>query len=488
MTGMTQTFVPTIQIAKPTGQPRRNSGSYTSILPKLSLIIFALLSTLMAVRSDGAWLDDDLCHYEFARAAWQHPRVLLNSWGRPGCTIPYAMVANIGTMADGFRAARLLTTAMAVLTIYLAWQTARKIRVPHAHLVPLIMLLMPEFFGESFTPCTEIPSALYAIAGAYFLACGRHRLAAVCLAILPATRHELAPFLIPVGLWFLWRRDLVAALLLGWFEATWAAIYWHISERQPILRYFTAQDSTLYGSGNFYHYLLNWLKMAGIIAVILCLAGAYAIVLHESYAAKSRRWNRPGATGRRARMRLLVVGWTIGLVVLETILYAFNRFASGGYSTFLVPAAPFMALCACYGISVFSWRLNPKWMIVCMAIAVGQLGFYLRPYRLTPHQKLLATTISQLHRDHPGCHIVGDSIWISYFDEISPGAREQPPLVTWSVGQVSQLYYLYDNISGTTSTWIQIRSVPNEIVRTVNLSSSDTRPDLFIFRRLPGAK
>ena len=453
-------------------------------LPRVALLLFALLTLALGFASNGEWLDDDLCHYQMARSSWHDPRMLLNGWGRPGCTLPYAMVAGIGSMATGFRAARLLTALMGTLTVLLTWKTARKIHAPFAWLAPLIMLFMPEFFGESFTPCTEIPTALYTIVGTYFLARGNRRWGAVFFAILPATRHELAPFLLPLGIYFLWRRDFLAALLLGWFEGAWALASWEMHQPQPIFRYFTPQDATAYGSGHFYHYFLCWLKMAGAVTVILCLTGAWVIGTHER-AAGFKKWNRPGPVGRRHRVRLLAVGGTLGLVLLETVLFSFNRFASGGYSTFLVPAAPLMALCACYGIGPCVRRVSRPVALACLVIAAVHLGFYLHPYRQSGHQKLIGTVIAQLHRDDPDCHIIGDSTWITYFDEISPGARELCARDTWYLNTAPHLYYIHNFVDGMDPTMKDIDVVPNQRIKSAKVSESDAMPDLVIYRRLP---
>jgi hypothetical protein len=209
------------------------------------------------------------------------------------------------------------------------------------------------------------------------------------------------------------------------------------------------------------------------------------IGVHER-SAGYRKWNRVGPSGRRDRVRLLAVGGTLGLVLLETVLFSFNRFASGGYSTFLVPAAPLMAICACYGIAACARRITQPVAIACLVIAVVHLGFYLRPYRLSGHQKLLGRVIAQLHHDDPECHIVGDSAWICYFDEISPGAREMSARDTWYFGRAPHLYYIHNYTDGIDPAMKDITVVPNQRVKTVKISESDAKPDLVVFRRLWG--
>ena len=65
-----------------------------------------VLSITMGVLSDGTHQDDDLTHYQMARWAWHYPAYLLDNWGRPGFTIPYAPAAGLGWGADSERMLR----------------------------------------------------------------------------------------------------------------------------------------------------------------------------------------------------------------------------------------------------------------------------------------------------------------------------------------------------------------------------------------------
>lgn len=450
------------------------------------ILIYAILSGLLAWRSDGDCLDDDLCHYQIARASWRDASMLWNVWGRPGFTLPHAAVANIGSTAAGFRASRLLNAAMMVATVWLTWLLARRMRAPFAPIVPLVMLLMPVGFSQSFTPNTEVPAALYATVGAYWLSLGRRRWAAIFFALLPATRHELVIFLVPLALYFLWRRDLLATLLLGWFELLWNVACRHRGMDLPIKRFFTPQDATLYGSGNALHYLVNWCKIVGLPTVFLCLVGATAVFSHEWTRGVDRLWAR-GNAARRARTRLLTVGGAIGIVVLETFLFAFNRFASGGYAMFLIPGVGFMAICACYGMFAIKRAIRPKVLPAVAAVALlvtaGHWAYYVRPYRLTPHQALLGRTVLQMHHREPGCLVIGHSAWISYFDEPPLDAPGLPAKDLWHAGYRSPLYYLYDDAPGFSPPLDEISSPPAQQIATLKIEPADSKPDLIVFRR-----
>ncbi len=345
-----------------------------------TIALVSLVAAVLAGLSDGNYMDDDVTHYLIARTAWERPSLLTDEWGRPGFTIPYALVAWIGSTSTGFSAARLLSVAIMAATMGLTWQAARGLRVPYAWATPALLAGMPLYFHLGYTTTTETIAALYAITGTWLLLYRRYVLAAIVLALLPATRHEMIVFLVPVGLWLLWHRRFVAALLLGWAEVAWNLIVWLMhwqppGGKLPIQRFFSTSEPGMLGYGSPIHYLGRWWDLCGIIIAGLSLAGALWMLRREWRIRRSAALTRPtralkdcpgtddsfgasrhpGTTAgqdggsHRRRIRLMVAGGALGLVGLHTYLYMVNTHLSGGYARFLIPAAPWMAICAAWG-------------------------------------------------------------------------------------------------------------------------------------------
>ncbi len=316
------------------------------------VLTLGLLCAIFALASDGIHEDDDLWHFLMARSAWTHPAYLLDVWGRPGFTLPHALVAPLGSMAFGFAACRVLSAILFTLSAWLTFLTARRLRCPYPVIAPLAMMLMPLPFYLSSVPKTETAAGLYAIAATYLLVRGRRRWACLVLALLPVTRHELAVLLVPIALYALLRRDILSALFLGWAELAWNLLSALAGLPLPIWRYLTKTDPGNLGRGDWLHYADRWLEMAGLTGVALTLAGiAVILIRHFRRAGRLRILLAPGQSARRARVRLFIAFSAIGLVALHTLLFVFNSFASGGYARFLLPAAPWMALCIAYGIA-----------------------------------------------------------------------------------------------------------------------------------------
>ena len=185
------------------------------------ITIHAALAVVLANRSNGTYMDDELRHYLVARTSRLGVRYLLDVWGRPGFTVLFAPAANLSDIVGGFAMTRLMTALIAVLAGVLTWRTAKLMRAPVAWLAPGLLLLMPLWLGLSYTPTTEMAAALYAIGGTWQLAKGNRNGAAAWFALFPLTRHEMIVLLVPIAIYFLYRRAWAAVFLLGWAELAW---------------------------------------------------------------------------------------------------------------------------------------------------------------------------------------------------------------------------------------------------------------------------
>ena len=91
--------------------------------------------------SDGFYHDDDLTHYNFARAGWHSAGSLLYRWARPGYNVPAAVVAHWG----GLLGCRIFSALQTAAVGFLAYLIARRIGVPPAAaaMAPALVWLQP---------------------------------------------------------------------------------------------------------------------------------------------------------------------------------------------------------------------------------------------------------------------------------------------------------------------------------------------------------
>jgi len=359
----------------------------------------ALYGILLVWLSDGNYHNDDTLHYLCSRNAWHTPRLFLDVWARPGFTVPYAFVAWIGGTFTGLFCCRLLSLGIVIAVAALTTATAKRLRIPNAEWAGLITLLLPLHFQLSVTTLTETICSLYLIAATLLFVEDRPRASALVLSLTMLTRHEAILFVAGGMLLFCWRREWLAALLIWTGEVVWNLVsIWSGAPEHPWTRYLPSSDRG-YGSAGPLWGIVMWVEAVGPVAILLTLWGGYRLVCGAQLPANRLSLPSPerngegelpsadsfsvllsGLDGSRFSSvsigRWLVVGGALGLVLLQTLLFMFNRFASGGYARFLVPAAPWMALCILQGIDSVRSRLLDAGPLG--GHAVKQFSHYLR--------------------------------------------------------------------------------------------------------------
>ena len=70
--------------AAPVGATDRTGERQTWILAAVATLAGLSASIVLGLASDGAYHDDDICHFLFARDAWSSVHALLHQWARPG--------------------------------------------------------------------------------------------------------------------------------------------------------------------------------------------------------------------------------------------------------------------------------------------------------------------------------------------------------------------------------------------------------------------
>ncbi|MBI4578440.1 MAG: hypothetical protein HY718_01985 [Planctomycetes bacterium] len=302
--------------------PRRTS---------LLLVGFLAVSILAGWLSDGVYHEDDLTHYQIARWSRHDVRYLLDPWGRPGFTVPYSLVAWVGSSQDGLRACRVFSALIAAATAWLTYCIARSLGLRHAWAAVPLLYLQPLFARLSLTTLTETPLAFYLALATWLLLTGRNVASAALMALAPVTRDE-SVVLLPIWAWAIWRQGgrwwtypllcwaLVAHnLAAGWWLGVW-----------PASRWLDPAGSSVYGQGTPLTFIPKVMQAAGPAIVALAILG-------------SRRLRRAG------------LGWVIVLAPLawflvQTAVYLRGAYSSGGYSRFLVPICPWLAVLATAGV------------------------------------------------------------------------------------------------------------------------------------------
>ncbi len=323
------------QVARePWGEQRIKRIAWTGIVcPGLVAILLVWMNPLASHH------DDDLMHFLIALWSWEDWRFLLDRWGRPGFTIPWAISAPLG-----WAGAKTFSVVVSIFTAWCVVSTARTWKLPASHWAGWLFWLQPLAFRLSQSTLTEVATAFYLALALLLHARGSLTAGAAVFSLTAITRHEMIAFL---PLWSLalwrgsgWRQGLGWALrsaVLSWaFIAVNAAGYF-AELRLPISLLGGVRDVTDYGAGTPLSFVAGLAVCSGPVIAALAAFGFAPLLKGEAGIARGNG----GA---------LCVVLLAAYFALQTILRTFGLFATGGYPRFLVAVAPAIALCACAAI------------------------------------------------------------------------------------------------------------------------------------------
>lgn len=318
---------------------------------QLTLAICFTATLVAGLLSEGVYHEDDLKHFLYARWSQHCPSYLLEDWGRPGFTVPFALPTLIGDAQTGLHAARIWASLMTAATAWLAYLIGRQMRLRHAWLAVVFVYAQPLMTRLSFTTLTETPLALYFALATWLLIRQRPTASAAIMALAPITRHE-AIVLLPLWAIALWRirANVFAYPLLLWALALHNGLNYLVFDEVPFMRFLTPSAAEEYGSGTLLTYVPRLLHAAGPIVAALAILGM------------RRLWRR--------RSGWLIVAAAAAYFAAETLIYMRGAYSSGGYARFLVPMAPWLAGLAVGGLQPIFVRRRAR-IFIRTIVAVG---------------------------------------------------------------------------------------------------------------------
>lgn len=297
------------------------------------------------LRSPGVPVQDELGHVLIARNAWRSPALVLDLWGRAVNTLLYLLPA-----LGGLSGARLASVLLACSTVLLTTAIAARLGLGRLWLIPALLWFQPWFGDLAYTAITEVPFAWLLALGCWLWLRERPRWAALCFGLLPLVRHEGVALTALCCGYLLLRRDWRAILAALAPMLLYNVLYAAVLGGWPVTIYFQPRPTTLYGSGSWLHFVWPLIDGLGWPIAALVLPGCLLLLRQ-----------------RGGREVLACYGLYFGL---QTVIYRFGLYASGGYAIFLLPLAPGCALAAALALE---WLLARIERAVSPALPRGEL-------------------------------------------------------------------------------------------------------------------
>jgi hypothetical protein len=341
----------------------------------LACAIFAALSVLCAVSSQGFLEADGCSHYLYARFAFAEPSYFVNVWGRPIVTALDAVPALLGRRLG----VRLMSLAVALACAFVARSIARAQGLHRPALALIFTLGQPLVFLHSFSELTELPFAL--MLGLALLAYARRAFfwMTLLVALMPACRPEgfaLLP-LAALALIFHRRWALIALLPMGvvtWDIAGWllyghTGAWWRwLGQNWP----YAAQS--LYQPGSLWHYVM---LLPAVTSPLVFPATCIGIAL------SLRPWRQiPG--DHVSRCMVLTALIPLAILIGHSFLYWTGKMASSGELRYLLTAAPMWGVLADRGWEWAAAKINCRAPVLVAGVAVLAAALTNNFYRVLP--------------------------------------------------------------------------------------------------------
>ncbi|HZK82829.1 MAG TPA: hypothetical protein VFC46_17230 [Humisphaera sp.] len=371
----------------------------------MPILLFAVLSSYCAIRSEGFIAGDACTHYFSARHAFSNPNNLVDVWNRPLVTVLYAGPAWL-LDREGIRIVSML---VAIGCGCVSYWIARGQGLGMPALALIFTLGQPMLFLHSFAEMTELPFAL--LLGLAFLAWQKERfwLAALLISWSPLARPEGFGIVVLVFAALVLYRRWACLLVLPIPVILWDIAGWLLSNRSlPWWGWLRGSwpyaGTSLYASG----YLLTFVAMLPAVvspfvlpAMLVGLGRSLSAISSfahladrgvgsaladaSSQSAASLETRPPRRTLRDAlpdvgnrsnglsapkapHIRLcifLTAALPLLVLIVHSLLFWLGKMASSGEPRYLIVVAPFWGVLSARGwewtFARLNWRHSLRW-------------------------------------------------------------------------------------------------------------------------------
>ncbi|MCI0708466.1 MAG: hypothetical protein L0Y80_13390 [Ignavibacteriae bacterium] len=251
----------------------------------LTAFAFAGIYFGLSYLSDGFFQDDEIEHFFTAYEFWDNPLSIVTSWSRPGFKIFYVLPALFGIKGMHFAA-----SFIAGGTAYLASLLAREYGVKNRVLALVLCGFQPLFYQLSFRTYAEIIAAFLLVLMLICYQRKRYILAAFISSYLFSVRHELVVLSLVLGVFFLWRREWLAFLMLGWMPVFLNILGWFKTGDQlwVLNAYLMGGKNIGFSKPGFFQYVTAATPIFGVIIIALALAGMFGFFAQPKHTWKAR--------------------------------------------------------------------------------------------------------------------------------------------------------------------------------------------------------
>ena len=240
----------------------------------LAAVAFTGLYFGLSYLSEGYFQDDEVGHFVTAYEFWKDPFSIFTYWSRPGFKILYVIPALFG-----IKGVHLIASLIAGGTAYLASLLAKEYGVQNRILALVLCGFQPLFYQISFRTYAEIAGAFLLVLMLVFYNRKQFVFSAIVSSYLFSVRQELVILSLLLGVAFLWRREWLAFVWLGWTPVLLHMIGW-FNTGDPLWvvnTYLGGGENSGFSKPGFFQYVVMATPIFGTTVVALLLVGLFGM-------------------------------------------------------------------------------------------------------------------------------------------------------------------------------------------------------------------
>lgn len=262
----------------------------SSFLLLILLLLFVTLAFIFFNAEASFDSGDGIRHYLISRYSWNHPNLLLDSWGKPFFSLISSPFSQFG-----FYGIVLFNIGCGIFSAFFAYKTAKALNYKNALLTPFLLVFTPIYFLSLNSGLTEPLFGLLLIVCIYLMVEKKYMWASILISFIPFVRTEGFLFLPLFFIVLIYYKSYIPAFLLSLGTIlysfigliVWGDFLW-IKNQNP----YTGSNRDAYGSGEFFHFAIRHDYIWGGLLTLL-LAIGILIILFQLFFKIEKSTERP---------------------------------------------------------------------------------------------------------------------------------------------------------------------------------------------------
>lgn len=337
----------------------------------------AILFLLIAIFSEGTYdSGDGIQHYLISRYSWKHPELFLHHWGKPFFILISSPFSQFGLFG-----ANIFNILCAAASSFFCYKIAKHLGFGLPVFVVPLLCFAPVYFGVIQSGLTETFFGFILIFCIYLILDGKFFGASVLVSFLPFVRSEGNLILPLFFVLMVYRKKFRAIPFLGLGTLFYSvAGYFYFGDFLWLIHQNPYRGAAeIYGSGEWYHFLLRSVFVWGLPILILLAAGIFYFFRQLKFFQKNNTLPDKPVPVIGTEETLLIFGSFAVYFIAHTVFWWQGIFGSLGLIRVLAGVMPVTALISLRGLNLilpfFRKKMKEQVFILLLFLSVFFMAF-----------------------------------------------------------------------------------------------------------------